>query len=297
MAPLAHSHSHSPSRSSEHNAPSSPSTTVTTPDQSPGADDDIWDTSSDHQPPHYGSNDNNAVVDQENYPDRQGLSQRGPDLILSELPTLRRQHMTSGYREGLAIGKAQVMQRGFDEGYPFGVDLGLRIGAVLGVLEGALAALKKACAAGQGPAAAKRGRRPSSSSGKSPAVVAPTPSTTTTIAAPKPSTPRGDELRSFLTSLYARAQAELRISELMKVLDDEKVAKLEPGDPLPPAIDGVVSHWERIVLNGAFEPLSSLDDVSAAPVESKAVEQEGTTALAVQSGATSELGNLVSIKF
>lgn len=283
MAPLEHSHSHSPSRSSEHNAPSSPSTTVTTPDQSPGADDDIWDTSSDHQLPRNGSHDDNTVTGQESNPNQEGLPQRRPDPILSDLPTLRRQHMTSGYREGLAIGKAQVMQRGFDEGYPFGVGLGLRIGAVLGVIEGALAALKKVGAAGPGPSAAKRSRRPSSSSGKSHTVASTTPSTITATEAPQHPTPTSDELLSSLSSLHTRAKEELKISELMKALDDEKVAKLEPGDPLPPAIECVVVRWENIVLNGAFGSLPSSDDALAVPAEAMAVERAGSSKPALQS--------------
>src|SRR5271156_4912208 len=59
--------------------------------------------------------------------------------MLSDLPSIRRQHMTDGYREGLSIGKARVMQRGFDEGYPIGIEVGLRVGEIFGVLEGYLA--------------------------------------------------------------------------------------------------------------------------------------------------------------
>ena len=47
--------------------------------------------------------------------------------------------MTTGYREGLSVGKARVMQSAFDQGYPLGVSLALRVGAVLGTLEGLLA--------------------------------------------------------------------------------------------------------------------------------------------------------------
>lgn len=262
MASLEQSHSHSPSRSSEHNVPSTPSTTFTTPDQSPGADDDIWDTSSDHQYPPNTSHDDSTFTDLENNPNQEGMPQRRPDPILSDLPTLRRQHMTSGYREGLAIGKAQVMQRGFDEGYPFGVDLGLRIGVVLGVLEGALAALKKT---GAGPSSAgnaqapRKGRRASSSAGNLPAPSSPTTSTVTEIGTPQALPPTRDETLSFLTSLYARAEKELKISELMKVLDDEKVAKLEPGDALPTEIENVVKRWEEVVLGGAFGVPASMD--------------------------------------
>lgn len=241
MASLEHSHSHSPSRSSEKFIASSPSTNVTTPDQSPGADDDIWDTSSDHDYPR-----NDSTTTQDRGLDDGGIAERRPNQILSDLPTLRRQHVTSGYREGLAIGKAQVMQRGFDEGYPFGVELGLRIGAVLGVLEGMLAAFKKAGAAstpaGTAQAATRRSRPGSSSSGTLPSPSSPPDGSAITTA----------ETLAFLTSLYARATAELKISELMKVMDDEKVAKLEAGAALPAEIEAVVKRWEEVVLGTTF---------------------------------------------
>ena len=63
--------------------------------------------------------------------------------MLSDLPSIRRQHMTSGYREGLSVGKAQVIQSGFDAGYPIGVEIALRAGKVLGVLEGSFAVKQK----------------------------------------------------------------------------------------------------------------------------------------------------------
>lgn len=249
MASLEHSHSHSPSRSSEKFIASSPSTNVTTPDQSPGADDDIWDTSSDHDYPR-----NDSTTTQDLGLDDGGIAERRPNQILSDLPTLRRQHVTSGYREGLAIGKAQVMQRGFDEGYPFGVELGLRIGAVLGVLEGMLAAFKKAGAAstsaGTAQAATRRSRPGSSSPGTLPSPSSP-PDSSTITTAETPQRPTAETL-AFLASLYARATAELKISELMKVMDDEKVAKLEAGAALPGEIEAVVKRWEEVVLGTTF---------------------------------------------
>lgn len=59
--------------------------------------------------------------------------------VLSDLPAMKRQHMTDGYREGLSTGKARVMQDGFDEGYPIGMQIAMRVGPVLGVLEAYLA--------------------------------------------------------------------------------------------------------------------------------------------------------------
>lgn len=54
----------------------------------------------------------------------------------SDLPSLRRQHVTAGYREGVSASKGQHVQRGFDAGYPVGAQVGMRAGTVLGILEG-----------------------------------------------------------------------------------------------------------------------------------------------------------------
>lgn len=62
---------------------------------------------------------------------------------LSDLPALRRQHVTAGYREGLSIAKAKTIQAGFDAGYPLGVELGLTVGRVFGILEAIIAATEK----------------------------------------------------------------------------------------------------------------------------------------------------------
>jgi len=98
-------------------SPASPATNVTTPEQSPGNDEDIWDDGG-------GNADDTSAQHQRE--------------MLSDLPTIRRQHMTDGYREGLAVGKAKVIQEGFDQGYPIGVEIGLRVGSILGILEGYL---------------------------------------------------------------------------------------------------------------------------------------------------------------
>lgn len=99
----------------------SPMTNITTPDVA-SEDDDIWASDGNQDPSDVAAS----------------LSAR--DDMLSDLPTIKRQHMTDGYREGLSIGKAKVMQNGFDAGYPIGVAIALRAGKVLGCIEGILAA-------------------------------------------------------------------------------------------------------------------------------------------------------------
>ncbi len=72
---------------------------------------------------------------------------------VSDIPRLRSIHVTNGYRDGLAAGKATSLQAGFDEGYSLGAVLGLRVGWILGVLEGCLRALQ---GAGQGDGEVQR---------------------------------------------------------------------------------------------------------------------------------------------
>lgn len=56
----------------------------------------------------------------------------------SDLPSLRRQHVTAGYRDGISASKGEHVQNGFDAGFPVGGQLGMRAGTVLGILEGVL---------------------------------------------------------------------------------------------------------------------------------------------------------------
>lgn len=54
----------------------------------------------------------------------------------SDLPSLRRQHVTAGYRDGVSTSKGEHVQRGFDAGFPVGAQLGMRAGTILGIMEG-----------------------------------------------------------------------------------------------------------------------------------------------------------------
>ncbi|MCJ1315946.1 Essential protein Yae1, N terminal [Xylographa vitiligo] len=60
----------------------------------------------------------------------------------SDIPRLRSQHSTAGYRDGLSASKTPTLQPGFDEGYTLGAVLGLKTGELLGILDGLCAALK-----------------------------------------------------------------------------------------------------------------------------------------------------------
>ncbi|KAJ5766786.1 uncharacterized protein N7511_004402 [Penicillium nucicola] len=56
----------------------------------------------------------------------------------SDLPSLRRQHVTAGYRDGVSMAKGQHVQEGFDAGFPVGAQMGMRAGTILGIMEGLL---------------------------------------------------------------------------------------------------------------------------------------------------------------
>ena len=74
----------------------------------------------------------------------------------SDLPSLRRQHVTAGYRDGISASKGEHVQNGFDAGFPVGGQLGMRAGTVLGILEGVLRGYEsRAVVKKQLPAAAR----------------------------------------------------------------------------------------------------------------------------------------------
>ncbi|KAJ5469694.1 Protein yae1 [Penicillium diatomitis] len=66
----------------------------------------------------------------------------------SDLPSLRRQHVTAGYRDGVSTAKGEHVQRGFDAGFPVGAQLGMRAGTILGILEGILRGLEDRSSSG-----------------------------------------------------------------------------------------------------------------------------------------------------
>jgi hypothetical protein len=81
--------------------------------------DDIWDSAPSFSASETFSSDANHI---RNEP--------------SDIPRLRSEHSTSGYRDGLSTAKNTTIQEGFDEGYSMGAVMGLEAGTVLGLLEG-----------------------------------------------------------------------------------------------------------------------------------------------------------------
>jgi len=112
-SPSLSTYSHSPST-----APTSTSTSASPPPR-PYADPFAADSDAESVPPS-PLRPSQSEVDQEH----------------SDLPLLRRTHLTTGYRAGLSEGKddPETAQRGFDTGYGIGATLGARVGWVLGIL-------------------------------------------------------------------------------------------------------------------------------------------------------------------
>lgn len=68
----------------------------------------------------------------------------------SDVPRLRQEHFTSGYREGVTAAKSESIQAGFDEGFGLGATIGARAGRLLGLLEGIAAAVGAATTTASG---------------------------------------------------------------------------------------------------------------------------------------------------
>lgn len=60
----------------------------------------------------------------------------------SDIPRLRSVHVTSGYRDGISVSKAEHVQHGFDEGFSLGAVIGMEAGFLLGMLEGVVRAIQ-----------------------------------------------------------------------------------------------------------------------------------------------------------
>ena len=72
----------------------------------------------------------------------ESLSPRPPTQEPSDIPRVRAQHNTSGYRDGIAFSKSLYTQEGFDEGYSLGAAVGRKVGLILGILGGLAIALR-----------------------------------------------------------------------------------------------------------------------------------------------------------
>lgn len=194
-------------RQSDISTPPSPTTTMTsthTDDGVPAAAQTVNDSLDDifgSSPPAASSQ-----LGGENYG-----SQTTPSAEPSDLPSLRRQHVTAGYRDGISVSKGANVQRGFDAGFPVGGDLGLRAGILLGILEGIVSA---------GPPAGKTG------DGKQ---------------------EQRDILKKKAEEVFRAAKKELTVSRVFGGLDQSENGDEDPVKRLGEEGERVLALWEERV--------------------------------------------------
>lgn len=152
----------------------------------------------------------------------------------SDLPSLRRQHVTAGYRDGVSASKSQHVQDGFDAGFPVGAQLGMRAGTVLGILEGLV-----------------RGYESRGSSG----VVKKQPQRGTGGSRKEDDGEGGQELRrekrERVLRIYRDAVKELEVQGVFSGLDGDAIMgegetreKKKPEQELRRMGDRVIAQWE-----------------------------------------------------
>ncbi|CRG82802.1 hypothetical protein PISL3812_00148 [Talaromyces islandicus] len=188
--------------------------------------DDIFGSSPDtdgHFSPRNSINDNSAR--EESQP--QSQSQSEP----SDLPALRRQHVTAGYRDGIAASKAEHVQEGFDGGYPVGTQFGLRVGTILGILEGVIKGLQGRDAAG--PVKKRAGPKKEIAEDKE------------TEEEKLVRTERIDRIKK----LYTTATKELDVEALFGGLtaDEEGAQGQKPETRMKANAEPALAKWEKLV--------------------------------------------------
>jgi hypothetical protein len=170
---------------------------------------------------------------------------------LSDLPSLRRQHVTAGYRDGVSFSKSQHVQRGFDAGFPVGAQFGLRVGTVLGILEGVLKGLDTT----------------RSSSGP----VKKRAATETKVAESEAEKEAREKNIEKVRQLYQMAARELSVGSVFGTVTgvveggDEEQEQEKPERQLARKADAIVSKWEKTVAvpkwEERMESLEAMDEV------------------------------------
>ncbi|KAL1859145.1 Essential protein Yae1, N terminal [Paecilomyces lecythidis] len=164
----------------------------------------------------------------------------------SDLPSLRRQHVTAGYRDGVSAAKGQFVQDGFDAGFPVGAQFGMRAGTVLGILEGVLRGLETR-ASSSGPV--KKPAR--SSAGKE------------TCEETQEEKEERKKKIERIRRIYSTAVRELSVQAVFGGLqadDGQGEEKEKPESRLAKKGDSVVSKWEkRVMVPNWEENLESLE--------------------------------------
>ncbi|KAL2813088.1 hypothetical protein BJX63DRAFT_230893 [Aspergillus granulosus] len=177
----------------------------------------------------------------------------------SELPSLRRQHVTAGYRDGISASKAEHVQRGFDAGFPTGAQLGMRAGTILGILEG----LVRGYESRAGSAVI---RKPGGKAG------------TATSASVSDAEVEGVRRvkREHVLALYKQARQELGVQAVFAGLEEGKDGE-KPESQLLKKGDQALSGWEGRVSVAAWEEnaMDTLEAKSENGADGESDEREG----------------------
>ncbi|KAI9035542.1 Yae1 family protein [Aspergillus affinis] len=200
-----------------------------------------------------------------------------PSVEPSELPFLRRQHVTAGYRDGISTSKGEHVQEGFDAGFPVGAQLGMRAGTVLGILEGVMrgyesraasAVIRKMPGRTGAGGAATAGTRKKSEEGQG-----------------QGQGQGGKELdeearrarREEVLKLYQSAVKALNVQGVFGTLEEggeDGEGKPSPETQLAGKGDGVVSKWENRVHVAHWEENMDVLQMKEADGEAQAQGQD-----------------------
>ncbi|PYI02338.1 hypothetical protein BO78DRAFT_377269 [Aspergillus sclerotiicarbonarius CBS 121057] len=179
----------------------------------------------------------------------------------SDLPSLRRQHVTAGYRDGIEASKSTHVQSGFDAGFPIGAQLGMRAGTILGILEGVLrgydsqAVIKKPVGRKAAPGTDRTGNEHGISS----------------------DTETRNAKRAQLLALYQQAITELDVRRVFEgISEGELVSKDEKAEGrLGRQGEGVVGAWEgRVGVPRWEENMDALEMKETGAGEKEAADEE-----------------------
>ncbi|KAL5361268.1 hypothetical protein BJX96DRAFT_82848 [Aspergillus floccosus] len=152
----------------------------------------------------------------------------------SELPSLRRQHVTAGYRDGISASKGEHVQAGFDAGFPVGAQLGMRAGTVLGILEGVLRGYES-----RASSVVKKPARTTATAGE------------TAKSEKEADTEARTAKRAEILKLYQQALKDLDVQAVFAGLQGAEGEK--PEAQLERKGDVAVSGWEKRVMVAHWE--------------------------------------------
>ncbi|KAF7181313.1 hypothetical protein CNMCM7691_000531 [Aspergillus felis] len=187
----------------------------------------------------------------------------------SDLPSLRRQHVTAGYRDGVSAAKGEHVQHGFDAGFPIGAQLGMRAGTVIGIIEGLLRGFES---------------RTASRAVKKPAQRKEEGQETEADEAAR------QAKREQLLRLYQKAVKELEVRSVFAGSEEESTRSNE-GQEKPEVVlrrkgDAVISQWEDQVRvahweenMAALEPKEGPDQTHAVRLQDPNIHTDSHTVL------------------